>query len=81
MFLIRMENKKGIRILAIMTTQSIPIIEMNAIDRNAGCRAKIKTPNPAMVVIADKKMEDLNEERFLRPVLYSCSRPSIIKRL
>ena len=65
----------------MMTTQRIPMIEINAMDRNAGCSAKIKTPSPAMVVTADKMMEDLKEERFFFPVLYSCSRPSIINRL
>ena len=65
----------------MITTHTIPIIEMAAMERSAGCLANIKTPNPAMVVMADKKMEDLNEERFFLPVLYSCNNPSIIKRL
>ena len=59
----------------------MPMMEMNAMDRKAGCFAKIKTPMPAMVVMADKMMEDLKEERFFLPVLYSCNNPSMIKRL
>ena len=38
------------------------MIEIAAIDFNAGCLAKINTPKPATVVIADKNIEDLKEE-------------------
>ena len=76
-----MKKKKGIKICDMMTTQKIPMIEISAIDFNAGCFAKIKTPKPTMVVIADKMMEDLKDDRFFFPVLYSCSKPSMINRL
>ena len=65
----------------MMTTQIIPVIEIMAIDFKAGCCAKINTPNPAIVVMADKRMEDLKDDKFFFPVLYSCNNPSIIKRL
>ena len=81
LFFINIEKKKGISICDIITTQRIPMMEINAIDRKAGCFAKIKTPIPAMVVIADNMIEDLKDERFFFPVLYSCNNPSMIKRL
>ena len=81
LFLINKLKKKGIKICDMITTQIIPTIEMAAMDLNAGCFAKIKTPNPVIVVMADKRMDDLKEERFLLPVLYSCNKPSMIKRL
>jgi hypothetical protein len=65
----------------MITTQRIPTIEMKAMDLNAGCFANIKTPSPAMVVIADNIIEDLKEDRFFFPVLYSCNNPSMMKRL
>ena len=80
-FFINTEKKKGINICDMMTTQRIPMMEINAMDCKAGCFAKIKTPMPAMVVMADKMMEDLKEERFFLPVLYSCNNPSIINKL
>ena len=80
-FLIKSEKKKGIKICDINTTHTIPIIEIMAIDLNAGCFANIKTPSPAMVVMADKKIDDLKEERFFFPVLYSCNKPSMMNIL
>src|SRR3984957_530337 len=80
-FLINMLNKNGIRICDIITTQQIPIIDINAIDFNAGCFAKINTPKPVSVVIADKKMDVLYDDKIFFPVLYSCNKPSIIYKL
>ena len=80
-FFINIENKNGINICDMITTQKMPMIEMKAMDFNAGCFAKIKTPKPAMVVMADKIMDDLKEERFFLPVLYSCNKPSMINKL
>ena len=48
---------------------------------NAGCFANIKTPNPKIVVIADKKIDVLATESFFSPVLYSCNNPLVIKML
>ena len=59
----------------------MPTIEIRAIERNAGCFANIKTPRPAIVVMADNRIDDLKEDRFFFPVLYSCNRPSIINKL
>ncbi len=58
-FRIRKSKKKGINTCAISTTLKIPVIEINAKDRNAGCLANIKTPSPASVVIAERTMDDL----------------------
>ena len=52
------ENRKGINTCDMITTLRIPMMEMNAIDFNAGCCAKINTPNPAMVVMAERKMDE-----------------------
>ena len=52
-------KKKGIRTCAIITTQEIPMMDIRAIDLKAGCFAKIKTPSPAIVVMADIKIDDL----------------------
>jgi hypothetical protein len=41
----------------IKITDSIPIIDMVAIDLNAGCAAKIRTPIPSKVVMPDKITE------------------------
>ena len=57
--LINMLKKKGMRIWDIITTQRMPMIEMIAIDLNAGCFANINTPRPAIVVIAERKIDDL----------------------
>ena len=65
----------------MITTQMIPMIDITAMDFNAGCFANISTPSPAMVVMADKNIDDLKGERFFLPVLYSCSRPSMINKL
>ena len=81
LFFINIENRNGIKICDMMTTQKMPMIDIKAIDFNAGCCAKIKTPKPAMVVMADKIIDDLKEERFFFPVLYSCNKPSIINKL
>jgi hypothetical protein len=59
LFLIRILKRKGINICDMMTTQAIPTIEIIAIDFNAGCFANINTPKPAIVVIAERKMDDL----------------------
>src|SRR5579871_1014455 len=59
LFLIRILNRNGISICDMTTTQAIPTIEIIAIDFSAGCFAKIKTPRPAMVVMAERKMDDL----------------------
>ena len=40
-------------------TEIIPIIDMVAIERNAGCLAKIKTPIPSIVVSTDKITDTL----------------------
>jgi archaeosine-15-forming tRNA-guanine transglycosylase len=37
----------------------MPVTEINAIDLNAGCFAKIKMPSPEMVVMAERKIDDL----------------------
>ena len=70
-FLVRLvmspENKKGSMVNDMIKTHTIPRMEMAAIDLNAGCFARIKTPKPAMVVMADKKIEVLKEDRFFRP--------------
>ena len=58
-FFTSMLNKKGISICDIITTQEIPIMEINAIDLNAGCFANTNTPKPVMVVIADRKIDVL----------------------
>ena len=81
LFLINKAKKNGISICDIITTQIIPMIEMPAMERNAGCLANINTPNPAIVVMADRKIDDLKEERFFLPVLYSCNRPSMMNKL
>ena len=81
LFFIKTLKKNGINICDMITTQTIPTIEITAMDLKAGCLAKIKTPNPAIVVMADKRIEDLKEEIFFLPVLYSCNKPSMIKRL
>ena len=64
-------EKRTVSILDIMTTQRIPMIEMNAMDCKAGCLAKIKTPNPAMVVTedaaADGPRDDGPRRRPARP--------------
>src|SRR5258708_4211892 len=81
LFLMRILNNQGINICAMITTQEMPMMEIRAMDLSAGCLAKINTPRPAMVVIADRKMDDLKEARFFLPVLYSCRRPSMMYRL
>jgi len=68
LFVIKILNKKGINTWEINTTHRIPVMEIKAIDFSAGCFAKIRTPKPAIVVIAERKMEDLNDERFFLPV-------------
>ena len=80
-FLTSILNKNGISICAMITTQQIPIMEIKAIDFNAGCFANTNTPKPVMVVIADKKMDVLYDDNIFLPVLYSCCKPSIIYRL
>ncbi len=54
---------------------------MLAMDLKAGCSAKISTPKPITLVMADKRMEVLYEARFFLPYLYSCNNPSMIKIL
>src|SRR5580765_2183127 len=81
LFLMRILNSQGINICAISTTQEMPMMEISAMDLRAGCLAKINTPRPAIVVMADRNIDDLKEARFFFPVLYSCRRPSMIYRL
>ena len=52
-------NKIGSMVYAIITTDTNPIIEITAIDFNAGCFAIIKIPTPIIVVKTDKKMDVL----------------------
>ena len=59
LFLIKKAKRKGINICDIITTQMIPMIDMAAMDLNAGCFANTSTPSPAMVVMAERKMDDL----------------------
>src|SRR5690606_3441370 len=81
LFRISTENKKGMHTCATSTTHSIPITEIMAIERSAGCRAKMSTPSPTVVVMAESRMDDLYDETFFLPVLYSCSKPSMMKIL
>ena len=58
LFLISRLKKKGINICDIITHKNTD--DGNQGNRlNAGCCAKIKTPNPAMVVMAERKIDDL----------------------
>ena len=49
----------GCTINEIKTTATIPIIVMAAIDLSAGCFENKRTPKPMVVIIADRKIEDL----------------------
>jgi hypothetical protein len=46
-------NMAGRSVKVIKMTEKIPMIDMVAIDFNAGCLAKIRTPMPSSVVIPD----------------------------
>ena len=81
LLVMRILNRKGIKTCDIKTTQTMPVTEIKAIDFNAGCFAKIKMPSPATVVMADKKIDDLKEDKFFLPVLYCCNKPSMMKML
>src|SRR5690606_21307684 len=74
LLLIKKSNRKGITTWATSTTPNIPIIEIVAMDLNAGSFANISSDSPVMVVIADSTMEDLNEDWYFLPVLYSCNK-------
>jgi len=52
-------NNIGSIVYATKTTDTNPIIEITAIELNAGCFAIIKIPTPTMVVKTDKKMDVL----------------------
>ena len=78
-----MKNLKraGWIVLEMINTENIPIIVINPIDFNAGCEAKIKTPIPIIVVVAEIKIPALYESKFFCPVLYSFINASVIKML
>jgi len=52
-------NRRGSRVNVIKTTERMPITDMVAMDSKAGCRAKMSTPIPAIVVSTEKKMDVL----------------------
>ena len=52
-------NKAGSIVYEIIITESIPIMDKAAMDFNAGCWAKIKTPIPVMVVTPERKIDVL----------------------
>src|SRR4051812_7560141 len=74
-------NKNGSIVCDITKTQTIPMMDIPAMERKAGCCAKIKTPSPEMVVKAESKIEVRMDARFFFPAAYSCCKPSIVKIL
>ena len=56
-------NKRGCIVCETINMEKIPITDTSAIERSAGCLAKINTPNPIIVVMADNKMDDFTEQR------------------
>ncbi len=69
-FVINARNKNGSIVCDIIKTQTIPIMDIAAIDRKAGCCAKINTPKPAMVVTADKKIDVRIDWKIFLDLLY-----------
>ena len=63
------------------TTTLRPSTEIRAIDLSAGCSAKINTPMPTIAVKAEKNIAVLCAPNTLLPLLYSSSRPSMMKML
>ena len=59
--------------------ESIPIIETNEIEYNAGCFAKIRTPTPKRVVITESIIDVLWVGKAEPPARYSCNNPFVIK--
>jgi hypothetical protein len=50
----------------------MPIIDIDAIERRAGCFAKISTPNPAIVVAADKNIDArIDGRNFLSILIFT----------
>src|SRR5690606_9096211 len=58
---------------------SIPITESVAMEDNAGCLAKSKTPVPIMVVVVESMMELRYDCNLLIPSLNRLSKPSVTK--
>ena len=52
-------NNTGCKVNEIKTTDRIPINDKTAIERKAGCCAKISTPTPITVVVAERKIDIL----------------------
>ncbi|MBA7705007.1 hypothetical protein ES703_113831 [subsurface metagenome] len=54
-------NNKGCRVNETTTTEIIPIIARLAMERKAGCFARIRTPSPVRVVSIEISIDDLND--------------------
>ena len=66
-------------VFEIINTENIPMMVIKPIDFSAGCDAKIKTPIPIMVVMAEINIPVLYDVKFFCPVLYSFINASVIK--
>ncbi len=74
---IKSKNNNGCMVKATKIADRMPISETRLMECKAGCFAKISTPIPKIVVMADRRIEVLCVVSNFSPLPYSLSSPVV----